>query len=92
MAITVQARLDDKTEAALKKFERSTGLTSSHVVREGIQLFMDTHTKPRKPFKLIGQGEFDSGLTDLATNKKYMEDFGLTRAQREARLKLKKRA
>ena len=26
--------------------------------------------------KLIGVGEFDSGLTDLATNKKYMEGFG----------------
>jgi hypothetical protein len=27
--------------------------------------------------KFIGLGAFDSGLSDLATNKKYMEDFGL---------------
>jgi hypothetical protein len=29
-------------------------------------------SKPR----LIGVGEFDSGIPDLATNKKYMEGFG----------------
>jgi hypothetical protein len=32
----------------------------------------DVATRPR----LIGVGEFDSGLPDLATNKKYMEGFG----------------
>ena len=26
-------------------------------------------------------GQFDSGLPDLATNKKYMEDFGLSRSE-----------
>jgi hypothetical protein len=26
--------------------------------------------------RLIGVGEFDSGISDLATNKKYMEGFG----------------
>jgi hypothetical protein len=29
-----------------------------------------------KPRKIIGQGEFDSGVTDLATSKKYMEGLG----------------
>ncbi len=32
--------------------------------------------KPLKRRKIIGSGQFDSGLTDLATNKKYMEGFG----------------
>ena len=32
--------------------------------------------KPPKRRKIIGSGQFDSGLTDLATNKKYMEGFG----------------
>ncbi len=30
----------------------------------------------RAPRKFIGAGAFDSGLSDLATNKKYMGDFG----------------
>jgi hypothetical protein len=30
---------------------------------------------PRKR-KIIGMGEFEGGPPDLATNKKYMEDYG----------------
>jgi len=33
------------------------------------------HNAPKRP-RLIGAGMFDSGIPDLATNKKYMEDFG----------------
>jgi hypothetical protein len=33
-------------------------------------------TKPHKPIEIIGTGMFDSGIPDLATNKKYMEGFG----------------
>jgi hypothetical protein len=29
-----------------------------------------------KKRKIIGLGKFDSGVSDLATNKKYMEDYG----------------
>jgi hypothetical protein len=32
--------------------------------------------KPPKPLKFTGAGKFDSGIPDLATNKKYMEGFG----------------
>ncbi|MBI3823726.1 MAG: hypothetical protein HY289_13740 [Planctomycetes bacterium] len=31
--------------------------------------------KPRK-IKITGAGQFDSGISDLATNKKHMEGFG----------------
>jgi hypothetical protein len=45
------------------------------VVREGIRLMDKRHQAP--PWgKLIGAGMFDSGIPDLATNKKYMEGFG----------------
>ena len=32
--------------------------------------------KPAKPLEFIGTRMFDSGIPDLATNKKYMEGFG----------------
>ena len=36
---------------------------------------------PGRKQRIIGMGQFDSGLPDLATNKKYMEDFGLSRSE-----------
>ncbi|MCI0638262.1 MAG: hypothetical protein L0Y72_11595 [Gemmataceae bacterium] len=35
-----------------------------------------TRRKPTKSLEIIGTGMFDSGIPDLATNKKYMEGFG----------------
>jgi len=32
--------------------------------------------KKGKPRKIAGAGQFDSGIPDLATNKKHMEGFG----------------
>jgi hypothetical protein len=36
---------------------------------------------PRPEQAIIGTGQFRDGLHDLATNKKYMEDLGLSRAE-----------
>jgi hypothetical protein len=39
-------------------------------------------TKTKRPrHRIIGLGQFDSGLPDLATNKEYMEGFGLSRGE-----------
>ena len=75
MPTTVQARLDDKTQAALESLATRLGVSQSEVVREGIRLLNEKH-KPRPRKKLIGAGMFSSGLPDLATNKNYMKDFG----------------
>jgi len=77
MKTSVQARLNEETQAALDRLSRSNGWTASRVIRESI-LFMDENraTKPRP--KMIGIGEFDSGIDDLATNKKHLEDLGVT--------------
>ncbi|MGD0729878.1 MAG: hypothetical protein ABR956_01345 [Terracidiphilus sp.] len=75
MGATVQVRLDEKSEAALKRLVRAKGCTPSQAVRES--LVKDAEQLAEKPRpRLIGIGCFDSGLTDLATNKKYMEGFG----------------
>jgi predicted transcriptional regulator len=75
MKASVQARLDEETQAALDRLVRRQNLTSSEVVREGIRLMDKQHTAPPRR-RLIGAGMFDSGIPDLATNKKYMEGFG----------------
>ena len=66
-------------QAKLKKLVKRTKLTPSEVLREGlISLEMrldDAERSTRKP-RLTGAGEFDSGVSDLATNKKHMEGFG----------------
>jgi len=54
---------------------------------------LKTHAGPSKKLpKFIGIGKFDSGIPDLSTNKKYMEDFGLTRQQRQEREKARKKS
>jgi len=74
MKATVQARLDAASQRRLQQLVRDLGWSPSRVVREGLKLLAACH--PRKRRKIIGQGKFDSGIPDLATNKKYFEGFG----------------
>jgi len=76
MAATVQVRLNGETLAEFESLRRQ-GLTTSEVLREGIHLAAQKRRPAKRP-KLIGVGMYDSGITDLSTNKKYMEGFGLT--------------
>jgi len=76
MSTTVQARLDEKSQAALKRVASQLGWSTSKVVREGIHLVEQRHAAPRVR-RLIGIGLFDSGISDLATNKEHMKDFGV---------------
>jgi hypothetical protein len=76
MATTVQARLNGETLAEFEKLRRA-GLSASQVIREGIHLVAQKRRPSRRP-RLIGVGMFDAGVSDLSTNQKYMEGFGLT--------------
>jgi Arc/MetJ-type ribon-helix-helix transcriptional regulator len=74
---TVQARLDEESEQALRHLTRQLGWSPSRVVREGLRLMAKHHGAQRaKKRKIIGMGEFSGGPSDLATNKKHMEDYG----------------
>jgi hypothetical protein len=75
MKATVQARLDEDTQAALERVMRRKGWSASKVIRESIRL-METEHAPARVRRLIGIGMYDSGRADLATNKKYMDGFG----------------
>jgi len=75
MGAKVQARLDEKAETALREIARIEGWTTSEAIRECILEGAERRAAIQRP-RLIGAGCFDSGVTDLATNRKHMEGFG----------------
>jgi hypothetical protein len=74
MTTTVQARLDEETQAALDRLRRS-GLRTSEVIRKGIHM-VAKEAGANKGIEIIGLGKYDSGMTDLSTNKKHLAGFG----------------
>ena len=77
MGKAVTARLDDKSQKELAKLSRVLGKTESEIVRESIHLMAVTHLPaPGGNARFIGLGQFASGQSDLASNKKHLDDFG----------------
>jgi hypothetical protein len=74
MGTTIQARLDKDTEKALARLVRQLGWSPSRVVREGVRLLAATRLRTRS--RIIGLGEFSSGIPDLGSNKEHMRGFG----------------
>jgi hypothetical protein len=75
MATLVHARLDPKTEHALSQLRRKLGLTDSAIIREAIRVLATTTIKPVRS-RIIGMGAFESGISDLGSNKKHLKGFG----------------
>jgi hypothetical protein len=77
MKTTVQARLDEESQAALKRLTRQLGWSPSQVVREGLRLLAQQHgVGQKRKRKIVGLGQFEGGPADLATNRKYLDDLG----------------
>ena len=76
MGTTVQARLDKVTLAEMNAFLSRKGWSTSKTVREAIRLLVRHDGEVAHPIRIHGLGEFDFGVSDLSTNKKYMEGFG----------------
>jgi Arc/MetJ-type ribon-helix-helix transcriptional regulator len=74
MTTTVQARLDEETQAALDRL-RQSGLRTSEVIRKGIHM-VAKEAGANKEIEIVGFGQYDSGIRDLSTNKKHMAGFG----------------
>jgi len=72
---TIQARLDKPSQRALARLVRQLGWSQSKAIREGLLVLAACHLGNGQR-KIIGQGQFDSGLPDLGSNKKHMEGFG----------------
>jgi hypothetical protein len=71
----VQARLDEETDSLRAKLQKQLGWSNSRIVREGIKLLSAVTPTTRKR-RFSGAGKYESGLPDLATNPKYLDDFG----------------
>lgn len=74
MAATLQARLDRKTANMLARLRKLTGLSDSELARRGLES-LAKDLDDRGPV-LVGIGQYDSGVGDLATNPRYMKGFG----------------
>jgi hypothetical protein len=72
----VQARLSPADSQLLVELVRDLGWPPSRIVREGLRLVREAHPTISAADRIIGIGRFSSGIPDLATNKKYLEDFG----------------
>ena len=75
MPSTIQARLDETSQQTLERLIERLGWSPSKVVREGLRLLAACHLGNGKR-KIIGQGKFASGISDLASNKDYLKGFG----------------
>ena len=71
----VQARLDVESLRRLKLLVRDLGWSPSRVVREGLRVLEASHVRKQKK-RIVGLGEFSSGIADLGSNKKHQEGFG----------------
>lgn len=75
MRAAIQARLDEQSKRRLVLLVRETGWSPSRVVREGLRVLEASYLR-RKKRGIIGLGKFDSGISDLGSNKKHLKDFG----------------
>ena len=81
MKTMVQARLDEETRTVLGRLVRANGWSVSKAVREGIHALAG-QTDRAKAIKIIGLGKYDSGITDLASNKKHLAGLGVSSMSR----------
>jgi hypothetical protein len=75
MRFAIQARLDDQSRKRLAVLVRELGWTPSQVVREGLRVLEVSYLR-RKKAGVIGLGKFKSGVSDLGSNKKRLQNFG----------------
>jgi len=75
MRSTLQARLDERSQKLLAALIRELGWSPSKVVREGLRALEASRLRRNKK-RIIGLGRFQSGIPDLSTNKKYLQDLG----------------
>ena len=81
--MTVTCKLPESLDAQLEEAADERGVPKSELIREALRQYLPTQKKTkakRKPSVHDRWRKFcgivDSGVTDLATNPKYLNDFG----------------
>ena len=75
MSTVVQARLDEEAQQALAEVIKRNGWSTSKAVREGLRLLVQQQIGDAAS-RMIGIGMFASGVSDMGSNKKYLEGLG----------------
>jgi len=75
MSRVIHARLDVETDRMLRQIERRLGWNDSKAVREGIRVLNSLLAQGRRR-KIVGLGQFDSGIPDLGSNKDHLKGYG----------------
>jgi hypothetical protein len=75
MSTIIRARLDSGTDSLRNELQKQLGWTNSQIVREGIKSLSSLVRNTGKR-KIIGLGKFESGISDLGSNKKHLKGFG----------------
>jgi hypothetical protein len=75
MARSIQARLDAEADALLRRLKRATGLSDSELVRRGLEALAQAQPGGSAE-RVVGVGQFDSGVDDLGSNKRHLRGFG----------------
>jgi hypothetical protein len=71
----VQARLDPNSQKALQRLSGRLGWSPSQIVREGIRLLESCYGQSTGQ-RIVGLGQFSSGVRDLGSNKRHLKGFG----------------
>lgn len=74
MSRIIHARLDAQTERMLREVERRMGWSDSEVVRAGIKILNGVLLGGAR--RIVGLGQFRSGIPDLGSNKDHLKRFG----------------
>ena len=75
MSDTIHARLDEHTRTVRDQLQQQFGWNDSQIVREGITALSYLVASHRKR-KIVGLGKFESGISDLGSNKCHLKGFG----------------
>jgi hypothetical protein len=74
MGAIIHARLDPQTKRQLAHLRKATGLTDSELVRRGLQALAALPLRGSRT--IVGLGAFESGKTDLGSNRAHLRGFG----------------
>jgi hypothetical protein len=75
MKHSVQAPLDASARRTLSQLVSHLGWIPSRVVREGLRLLAASHPATERP-RIVGMGQFSSGVPDRGSSKKHLKGFG----------------
>ncbi|MEO0974758.1 MAG: hypothetical protein AAFX85_16840 [Pseudomonadota bacterium] len=77
MSNIVHARLDEQTREIMRRLQRRHGWSDSQIIRLGICALADTDLlSGERAKRIVGLGEFASGVDDLGSNDEYLDGFG----------------